>query len=126
MHAGMLIMHACVQVKECLMFSAQLRLPSNLTTAEKNEKVNTIIDELVRMPIPALLPLPTLSIKRPVEMAPSPHPLQSQTTCFQGLNLSLLWSSHPAVDVPFLCCRVTAWKALLQIYLSSHCMQSSS
>lgn len=36
------------QVRECLMFSAQLRLPSNMTTAEKSKRVDDVIEELVR------------------------------------------------------------------------------
>ena len=32
------------------MFSAQLRLPSNMTTAEKSQRVDDIIEELVRPP----------------------------------------------------------------------------
>lgn len=35
-------------VRECLMFSAQLRLPSQLTRAERTKRVDSIIDELVR------------------------------------------------------------------------------
>jgi hypothetical protein len=38
----------CMQVRECLMFSAQLRLPGNLTTAEKAKQVDDILEELVR------------------------------------------------------------------------------
>jgi hypothetical protein len=37
-------------VRECLMFSAQLRLPGILTRAERVDRVNSIIDELVRFP----------------------------------------------------------------------------
>ena len=35
------------------MFSAQLRLPSNMTTAEKSKRVDDLIEELVR-PTPTL------------------------------------------------------------------------
>lgn len=41
------IIAACMQVRECLVFSAQLRLPSNMTTAEKSLRVDSIIEELV-------------------------------------------------------------------------------
>lgn len=34
------------------MFSAQLRLPGNLTTAEKSQKVDDVIEELVRPHFP--------------------------------------------------------------------------
>ena len=35
-------------VKECLMFSAQLRLPRSMPLKEKEARVNSILDELVR------------------------------------------------------------------------------
>ena len=35
-------------VRECLMFSAQLRLPGHLTQAERRERVDAILGELVR------------------------------------------------------------------------------
>lgn len=35
-------------VRECLMFSAQLRLSSGLTNAQRRHRVDSILDELVR------------------------------------------------------------------------------
>ena len=35
-------------VRECLMFSAQLRLPGSLSTEQQRQRVDSIIDELVR------------------------------------------------------------------------------
>ena len=38
-------------VRECLMFSAQLRLSSGLTHAQRRQRVDSILDELVRLRI---------------------------------------------------------------------------
>ena len=43
----MLLNVACIQVRECLMFSAQLRLPGDMTTADKKNQVDNILEELV-------------------------------------------------------------------------------
>ena len=80
------VITSLTQVRECLMFSAQLRLPDSLSTVEKSKQVDIILEELVRHP----------SLYH-VSMNPAPEPsARILSSIIQDMNAAFILNARPS------------------------------
>lgn len=85
----------CETVRECLQFNADTRLPTSLSKAKKVERVNTILDDLVRARSSTMASLHRVCLLSTMNR-------HARAACAQQSSYSCLWSIHVAGACPCL------------------------